>query len=93
MSNDPRAFFESEWFKARPEGVQQVFLEFPQGTVFTFDDGHDYYMVGVVGDKDTPREKCMIIVSRTNPAINYQDAINTKQYVDYQCLKKAIVHQ
>lgn len=73
MSEAERQAALAEWIASRPECVQKLAAEFPLGSSFKV-RGETLYLVGY-------NENDSLIVSRFNPAIDYEAATSSQQYL------------
>lgn len=73
MTEDERKAALAEWIASRPESVQKLAAEFPLGTAFEV-KGRILYLVGYNEDDS-------LIVSRFNPATDYEAANENREYL------------
>lgn len=62
-----------EWIESRPPSVQQLAAKFPPESKFVI-HGVRYYLLGYTEDE-------VLIVTKVNPALEYESAMESKEYV------------
>ncbi len=68
------------WLATQPKRVKQLAKEFPPGTEFAVDETR-YYVIGY-------QEPDTLIISKHNPALDYQAATRDKQMIHAEHLRK-----
>ena len=70
------------WIATRPECIQKLAKEFPPDSIILYGEVK-FYLIGWTEDDK-------LIVSRTNPTVNYELALGTKEYLCAQHLRENI---
>lgn len=72
-----------DWVATRPKAVRAMCMLYPPGTAF---DIHGQIMY-LVGYRETESD-VLLLVSETNPAVDYQKATNSGQPICACCIPK-----
>jgi hypothetical protein len=70
--------FESEWFRTRPPIVQELLRKHPPGQVLEL-GGEPIYVIGAT-------EGGALLVSRTDPNVDYESAVAQQESICAACL-------
>jgi hypothetical protein len=69
-----KSAFMEKWIASRPPSVQALARRFPVGEVVQISDDPVRYILGYT-------ENEMLIVSQTDPRVDYDKAVATKEYL------------
>ncbi len=75
-----------KWLATQPKHIKRLAKEFPPGYEFEIDEIR-YYVIGY-HDNDIEDEADVLVISRFNPALDYDNAVKDKKLICANHLRK-----
>ncbi len=85
MSKNTQAM--KDWLDTRPPAIQVLAEQFPPGSLVLM-YGNVFYIVGYT-ENNSGND---LIISTLNPFDDYEKAVETRQYVCADCVKRMTLH-